>query len=124
MRVPISYALHYPERVDVPVRPLDLAEVASLTFEPVDEETFPCLALAREAGRTGGTAPCTLNAANEVAVHAFLDRRLRFIDIAAVVAETLEQEGAQQVHSFDTLAEADASARRTAAELVEARTRA
>jgi 1-deoxy-D-xylulose-5-phosphate reductoisomerase len=124
MRVPISYALHYPERVDVPVRPLDLAEVASLTFEPVDEETFPSLALAREAGRTGGTAPCTLNAANEVAVHAFLDGRLRFIDIAAVVAETLEQEGTQQVHSFDTLAEADASARRTAAELVEARTRA
>jgi 1-deoxy-D-xylulose-5-phosphate reductoisomerase len=124
MRVPISYALHYPERVDVPVRPLDLAEVASLTFEPVDEETFACLALAREAGRTGGTAPCTLNAANEVAVHAFLDGRLRFVDIAAVVAETLEQEGAQQVHSFDALAEADASARRIAAELVEARTRA
>jgi 1-deoxy-D-xylulose-5-phosphate reductoisomerase len=65
-----------------------------------------------------------LNAANEVAVHAFLDGRLRFVDIAAVVAETLEQEGTQHVHSFDTLAEADARARRIAAELVEARTRA
>ena len=72
MRVPISYGLHYPERVDVPVRPLDLAELASLTFEPVDLETFSCLRLAREAGLAGGTAPCTLNAANEVAVHAFL----------------------------------------------------
>ena len=97
---------------------------ATRGFEPVDDETFACLGLAREAGRTGGTAPCTLNAANEVAVHAFLDGRLRFVDIAAVVAETLEQEGTQQVHSFDTLAEADALARRIAAELVEARTRA
>src|SRR5581483_8939784 len=124
MRVPISYALHYPERTDVPVRPLDLAAVGSLTFEPVDDETFACLALAREAGRAGGTAPCTLNAANEVAVHAFLAGRLRFLDIAAVVAETLEQEGRHHVHSFDALAEADARARRIAGELVEARTRA
>ena len=77
MRVPISYALHYPERVDVPVRPLDLVALGALTFEPVDEETFACLRLAREAGRAGGTAPCTLNAANEVAVHAFLAGRLR-----------------------------------------------
>ena len=72
MRVPISYALHYPDRVDVPVRPLDLAEIGSLTFEPVDETAFPALALARAAAIAGGTAPCVLNAANEVAVHAFL----------------------------------------------------
>ena len=72
MRVPISYGLHYPERVDVPVRALDLAELGSLTFEPVDADTFACLRLARDAGRAGGTAPCTLNAANEIAVHAFL----------------------------------------------------
>ena len=78
MRVPISYGLHYPDRVDVPVRPLDLAELASLTFEPVDLETFSCLRLAREAGLAGGTAPCTLNAANEVAVHAFLGGRFAF----------------------------------------------
>ena len=90
MRVPISYALHYPERVDVPVAPLDLVELGALTFEPVDEETFACLRLAREAARAGGTAPCTLNAANEVAVHAFLAGRLRFLDIAAVIEETLD----------------------------------
>ncbi len=82
MRVPISYALHHPERVDVPVRPLNLVEVGALTFEPVDEETFSCVRLARDAARAGGTAPCTLNAANEVAVHAFLGGRLRFLDIA------------------------------------------
>ena len=72
MRVPIAYALHHPERVDVPMRPLDLAEVGALTFEPVDHDAFPCLRLAREAAIAGGTAPCVLNAANEVAVHAFL----------------------------------------------------
>ncbi|MGZ6617488.1 MAG: 1-deoxy-D-xylulose-5-phosphate reductoisomerase, partial [Solirubrobacteraceae bacterium] len=76
MRVPISYALHYPDRVDVPVRPLDLVELGSLTFEAPDLETFSALRLAREAGRAGGTAPCTLNAANEVAVHAFLAGQL------------------------------------------------
>ena len=75
MRVPIAYALHHPERVDVPVRPLDLAQVGALTFEPVDDEAFRCLRLAREAGIAGGTAPCVLNAANEVAVHAFLGGR-------------------------------------------------
>ena len=91
MRVPISYGLHYPERVDVPVRPLDLAELGALTFEPVDTETFACLRLAREAGIAGGTAPCTLNAANEIAVHAFLNGRLRFLEIAEVIEETLDR---------------------------------
>jgi 1-deoxy-D-xylulose-5-phosphate reductoisomerase len=121
MRVPISYALHYPERVDVPVKPLDLAALGALTFEPVDEDTFACLRLAREAARAGGTAPCTLNAANEVAVHAFLRRRIRFLDIAAVIEDTLERLPAARVHSFDTLAAADAQARSTAGELIEAR---
>jgi 1-deoxy-D-xylulose-5-phosphate reductoisomerase len=120
MRVPISYGLHYPERVDVPVKMLDLAELASLTFEPVDLETFSCLRLAQEAGLAGGTAPCTLNAANEVAVHAFLGGRIRFLDIAAVIDETLARLPATRVHSFDTLADADAEARRTASELVQA----
>jgi 1-deoxy-D-xylulose-5-phosphate reductoisomerase len=118
MRVPISYALHHPERVDVPVRPLDLVELGSLTFEPVDEETFSCVRIARDAARAGGTATCTMNAANEVAVHAFLGGRLRFLDIAAVIEETLEQLPSQPVHSFDTLGEADAEARRVAGELV------
>jgi 1-deoxy-D-xylulose-5-phosphate reductoisomerase len=121
MRVPISYGLHYPERVDVPIRPLDLAELASLTFEPVDEDTFSCLRLAREAGIAGGTAPCTLNAANEIAVRAFLDGRLRFLDIAAVIEETLSRLPAGQVHSFDSLARADGEARRVAGELVSGR---
>ena len=121
MRVPISYALHYPERVDVPVPPLDLVGLGALTFEPVDEETFACLRLARAAGRAGGTAPCTLNAANEVAVYAFMDGRLAFADIATVIEQTLEQLGTGAVHSFDALARADAGARAVAAELVAAR---
>jgi 1-deoxy-D-xylulose-5-phosphate reductoisomerase len=121
MRVPISYALHYPERVDVPVAPLDLVSLGSLTFEAVDEETFACLRLAGEAARAGGTAPCTLNAANEVAVYAFLAGRLRFLEIAKVIEETLAELPAERVHSFDALGEADGRARRLAAELVAAR---
>ncbi|HWF73541.1 MAG TPA: 1-deoxy-D-xylulose-5-phosphate reductoisomerase [Solirubrobacteraceae bacterium] len=122
MRVPIAYALHHPDRVDVPVAPLDLVSVGSLTFEPVDEDTFACLRLARRAARAGGTAPCTLNAANEVAVHAFLAGRLRFLEIAGVIEETLAELPAAPVHSFDSLAAADGQARRVAAELVQART--
>jgi 1-deoxy-D-xylulose-5-phosphate reductoisomerase len=118
MRVPISYALHYPERVDVPVRSLDLVELGALTFEPVDEETFACLRLAREAALAGGTATCTLNAANEVAVHAFLAGRLRFTDIASVIEATLAELPAEQIHSFEALGEADGRARKLAAELV------
>ena len=121
MRVPISYALSYPERVDVPVAALDLAAVGALTFEPVDEETFACLRLARSAAKAGGTAPCTLNAANEVAVHAFLAGRLSFLDIAAVIEETLARVPPSRVHSFDSLGDADARARRVGAELVAAR---
>jgi 1-deoxy-D-xylulose-5-phosphate reductoisomerase len=121
MRVPISYALHYPERVDVPVAPLDLVALGSLTFEAVDEDTFACLALARQAARAGGTAPCTLNAANEVAVHAFLAGRLRFLEIAHVIEETLAELPTEQVHSFDGLGEVDTRARAVAGELVAAR---
>jgi 1-deoxy-D-xylulose-5-phosphate reductoisomerase len=124
MRVPISYGLHYPDRVEVPVARLDLAALGALTFEPADLETFSCLALARDAGVAGGTAPCTLNAANEVAVHAFLSGRLRFLEIAAVIEETLARLQSQRVHSFDTLAEADGDARRVAGELVQARAEA
>ncbi len=118
MRVPIAYALHHPDRVDVPVRPLDLAEVGSLTFEPVDAGTFPCLRLAREAGVAGGTAPCVLNAANEVAVHAFLEGRLPFLGIAAVIEETLGRLGSQPVRAFESLYVADREAREVAAEQV------
>jgi 1-deoxy-D-xylulose-5-phosphate reductoisomerase len=121
MRVPISYALNFPERVDVPVAALDLPALGSLTFEDPDENTFACLRLAREAGRAGGTAPCTLNAANEVAVHAFLSGRLPFLGIAAVIEETLGQLDVHQLHSFETLTEADAEARTVAASLIEER---
>ncbi len=116
MRVPISYALHHPDRVDVAVKPLDLAEVGALTFEPVDLEAFPALRLAREAAVAGGTAPCVLNAANEIAVHAFLAGRLPFPGIPAVVEETLAALPAQPVRAFETLWEADREARAVAAE--------
>jgi 1-deoxy-D-xylulose-5-phosphate reductoisomerase len=118
MRVPIAYALHHPDRVDVPVRALDLAEIGSLTFEPPDLDAFPYLRLAREAAVAGGTGPCVLNAANEVAVHAFLNERLPFMGIPAVIERTLEKVGAQRVHGFDSLYEADARAREVAGELV------
>jgi 1-deoxy-D-xylulose-5-phosphate reductoisomerase len=121
MRVPISYALHHPERVDVPLRPLDLAEVGALTFEPVDEDAFPCLHLAREAAQAGGTAPCVLNAANEIAVHAFLDGRLGFLGIAQVVEATLDRLPADPVRAFESLYEADREARDVAAGLVAVR---
>jgi 1-deoxy-D-xylulose-5-phosphate reductoisomerase len=124
MRVPISYALHHPERVDVPVAPLDLVALGSLSFEAPDAETFACLRLAREAAEAGGTAPCTLNAANEVAVHAFLAGRLRFLDIAAVIESTLQALPARTIHSFDSLADADAQARRVAGDSVAARSAA
>ena len=90
MRVPISYALHHPERADVDVPRLDLAAAGSLTFEAPDLETFACLRLALEAGEAGGTAPCVLNAADEVAVAAFLDGRIPFTGIAAVIERVLE----------------------------------
>jgi 1-deoxy-D-xylulose-5-phosphate reductoisomerase len=118
MRVPIAYALHHPDRVDVPVRALDLAELGSLTFEPPDVDAFPCLRLAREAADAGGTGPCVLNAANEVAVHAFLGGRLGFMGIPAVIERTLDRVGASGVHSFDSLYDADARAREVAGELV------
>jgi 1-deoxy-D-xylulose-5-phosphate reductoisomerase len=118
MRVPIAYALHHPDRVDVPVPRLDLAALGSLTFEAPDETAFPCLRLAREAALAGGTGPCVLNAANEVAVHAFLGGRLAFMGIPAVIEGTLEEVGADAVHAFDTLYRADARARSVATELV------
>jgi 1-deoxy-D-xylulose-5-phosphate reductoisomerase len=121
MRVPIAYALHHPDRVDVPVRALDLAELGALTFEPPDLDAFPCLRLARAAAVAGGTATCVLNAANEVAVHAFLSDRLDFMGIPAVIEATLERLPAARVHSFETLYEADAEARRVAAEAIEVR---
>ncbi|MET0973885.1 MAG: 1-deoxy-D-xylulose-5-phosphate reductoisomerase [Thermoleophilaceae bacterium] len=114
MRVPISYALHHPERADVPVRALDLVEVGELTFEAPDIETFACLRLAREAALAGGTGPCVLNAANEVAVHAFLRGELSFTGIARVIESTLSELPARPVRHFSDLYEADSTAREVA----------
>ena len=111
MRVPISYALHHPERADVPVAPLDLVSVGSLTFEEPDLEAFPCLRVAREAAVEGGTAPCAMNAANEVAVHAFLRGELPFTGIARVIEGTLSELPSRPVRHFSDLYEADAEAR-------------
>ena len=114
MRVPISYALNYPERHDVPVPTLDLVDVGALTFEAPDLDSFPCLRLAREAAEAGGTAPCILNAANEVAVHAFLAGDLSFMGIARVIESTLSELPAQPVRHFSDLYAADAQAREVA----------
>lgn len=121
MRVAISYALHRGESVPQPIEPVDLAAIGALTFEPVDAETFPCLRLAREAALAGGTAPCVLNAANEVAVHAFLNARIPFDGIPAVIDHALQSLGAQELRSFDSLYEADRLARVCAEEAVGAR---
>jgi 1-deoxy-D-xylulose-5-phosphate reductoisomerase len=114
MRVPISYALHHPERADVPVPALDLADVGELTFEAPDTATFPCLRLAREAAEAGGTAPCVLNAANEVAVHAFLQGELPFTGIPRVIESTLAELAPRPLREFSDLYEADTEARAVA----------
>jgi 1-deoxy-D-xylulose-5-phosphate reductoisomerase len=110
MRVPISYALTYPERAETPVAPLDLTKL-TLEFEAPDLETFPLLALAREAGEKGGTYPCVFNAANEVAVAAFLQGSLPFLGIAEVVADALERADGAPARDLEDLLEADRAAR-------------
>jgi len=120
MRVPISYALHYPDRADVPLPSLDLAQLGSLTFEEPDLERFPCLRLAREAGESGGTAPCVLNAADEIAVAAFLNGEIPFTAIARVVARTLEEMPATAPTHFEDLIATDSEARKRALEAVQA----
>jgi 1-deoxy-D-xylulose-5-phosphate reductoisomerase len=114
MRIAISYALHGAVSVELPIAPLDLVQVGALTFEPVDLDAFPCLRLAREAAQAGGTAPCVLNAANETAVHAFLDRRLPFLGIAEVIERTLAVLPGAPIGAFESLYEADREARRVA----------
>ena len=118
MRTPIAYALAWPERMATPVERLDLAAVARLDFESPDEVRFPALALARAALRAGGTAPTTLNAANEEAVAAFLAGAIGFLEIAAVVERTLEAHPAAELASLEEVETADASARRTARTLL------
>jgi 1-deoxy-D-xylulose-5-phosphate reductoisomerase len=115
MRVPISYALTYPERAATPVPPLDMTSLG-LQFEAPDDDTFPMLTLAREAGEQGGTYPCAFNAANEVAVAAFLEGRLPFLGIAEVAADVLERADGAAAGSTGELLEADRRARALAGE--------
>jgi 1-deoxy-D-xylulose-5-phosphate reductoisomerase len=110
MRVPISYALTYPDRAATPVPQLDLT-AAPLEFHEPDQETFRMLSLAREAGERGGTFPCAYNAANEVAVTAFLERRIAFLDIAALVEDVLERVDGSPAADLEELREADRRAR-------------
>jgi len=118
MRVPIAYALHGPDRIELPVEPLDLAAVGELSFEEPDAAAFPCLRLAREAGEAGGMAPCVLNAANEVAVAAFLAGEIAFTGIPALVERVLESVPAPPPAHFADLFECDREARlRAEAEL-------
>ena len=114
MRVPISYALTYPDRAAVDLPQLDFASGLVLEFEPVDEESFPMLGLARLAGERGGSYPCAFNAANEVAVAAFLDGRLPFLGIPEVVERTLDAADGSPATDVDSLDEADREARRLA----------
>jgi len=115
MRVPISYALTYPERAATPLPPLDFTTL-TLAFEPPDVETFPMLALARVAGERGGTYPCTYNAANEVAVAAFLSGRLPFLGIAEVVTDALERADGAPARDLADLVEVDRRTRALAGE--------
>jgi 1-deoxy-D-xylulose-5-phosphate reductoisomerase len=118
MKVPISYALHFPERADVDVPRLDLAAVGELSFEQPDLETFACLRLALAAGEAGGTAPCVLNAADEVAVAAFLDGRIEFTAIAEAIERVLADMPPLPVTHFEDLFAVDAEARRRTEEQV------
>ena len=112
MRVPISFALTYPERRPTTVPGLDLSAGLQLEFERPDPDAFPLLRLAREAGVRGGTYPCAFNAANEVAVAAFLDGRVRFLEIASLVDDTLAEVDGWPARDLGELVEADAEARR------------
>jgi 1-deoxy-D-xylulose-5-phosphate reductoisomerase len=111
MRTPIANALAWPERIDSGVAPLDLFAIARLDFQAPDEERFPCLRLARQAAEAGNSAPAMLNAANEVAVAAFLDGRVRYLEIASIIEEVLNLEPVVAVDDLEAVFTADAKAR-------------
>ena len=114
MRTPIAYCLGLPERIDSGVGELDFGALSALTFQKPDFDRFPCLKLAYQAMNAGGAAPCVLNAANEVAVAAFLDKRIKFTDIAKVVAHCLAQDFSDGRHDIESLLAQDAQTRRQA----------
>ena len=119
MRTPIAYCLGLPERIASGVPPLDFAALSALTFETPDYHRFPCLELAYQAMQAGGGVPCVLNAANEIAVAAFLAGRIRFTDIARTVRHCLEQDFSGSHHSLEGLLDLDAAARRAAEAFVQ-----
>jgi 1-deoxy-D-xylulose-5-phosphate reductoisomerase len=121
MRLPIGYALAFPDRIGTPFGRIDWATVGRLDFEPPDRGAFPCLDLAYDAGRRGGTAPAWLNAANEVAVAAFLDDRIGWADIAGVLAATLESHDGAAAADLATVVEADRHARAVAGAVIDRR---
>ena len=121
MRIPIQFALSYPERWDAPVEPLDFRTLGSLEFAAPDTDTFRCLALAREAGSTGGTLPCVMNAANEIAVAAFLSGEGSYLGIAACVEAVMNKHEVCAVESLDQLEAVDAWARDCARRWIRAR---
>jgi 1-deoxy-D-xylulose-5-phosphate reductoisomerase len=121
MRMPIQYALTYPERADAPVPRLDWTQAAQWSFEPPDYQKFPLLGLAYEAMATGGSATATLNAADEIAVEAFLEGKIPFPGIAATVAECLEQVPVRQLTSIAELLELDRESRRVAQQIIGSR---
>ena len=118
MRGPISYALSYPERLDGPISGLELEKIGSLTFRKPDHDMFPCLSYAYEAIKTGGTVPAALNAANEVAVYAFLDNQIGFNDIPAVIRKTVERHTVKAEPELDDVLETDRWAREIAVQYV------
>ncbi len=119
MRIPIQFALSYPDRWSAPVRPMDFRELGKLEFEAPDTDTFRCLALARQAGITGGTMPCAMNAANEVAVAAFLAGECSFLEIADCVESVMDAQDVSRVESFEQLMEVDSRARDVARSFVD-----
>lgn len=118
MRIPIQYALSYPDRWSAPVQPLDFCTLGSLQFEPADTKTFRCLDLARSAGQEGGTMPCAMNAANEVAAAAFLDERCSFLQIADTVEHVMNNHCVERVTSLEQLQEVDRKARISASKYI------
>jgi 1-deoxy-D-xylulose-5-phosphate reductoisomerase len=119
MRIPIAHALAWPQRMEGPSAPLDLACIGRLDFGVPDEVRFPALRLARAAGEAGGALPAVLNAANEIAVAAFLDRRIGFLDIASIVESTLSGYSGPDPRTIEDVLEIDRAARRIAADEME-----
>jgi len=113
MGIPILYALTYPDRLPCPAPALDLVELGTLTFEAPDESAFPCLALARQAGRAGGAAPLVLNAANEIAVAAFLAGRCAFMDIPRLIGDALDAHAGAKVDDLGACLALDGGVRRS-----------